>query len=153
LAQAISGWKAAHPGAFAVAFLHWGLENSTCPSPQQRAEAQLLVDSGADAVIGHHPHVVQSIEIYQGKPVFYSIGNFVFDQTRLLQTLCLVPSISFGPHGVSAVRMFPFSIINRAPRAPEHRRENYFISHLRNLSPDVLLKNQQRCWYLELKPE
>jgi poly-gamma-glutamate synthesis protein (capsule biosynthesis protein) len=41
--------------------------------------ARLMIDSGADAVVGGHPHVTQDIEVYQGKPIFYSLGNFVFD--------------------------------------------------------------------------
>ncbi|HXG23747.1 MAG TPA: CapA family protein, partial [Chthonomonadales bacterium] len=41
--------------------------------------ARAAIDAGADMVIGHHPHVVQDTEIYKGKPIFYSLGNFVFD--------------------------------------------------------------------------
>jgi poly-gamma-glutamate synthesis protein (capsule biosynthesis protein) len=41
--------------------------------------ARLMIDAGADAVVGGHPHVTQDIEVYQGKPIFYSLGNFVFD--------------------------------------------------------------------------
>ena len=60
--------------------IHWGFEYDTKPSSRQREIAHKLVDSGADVVIGHHPHVVQPIEIYKGKAIFYSLGNFIFDQ-------------------------------------------------------------------------
>ncbi|MBN1542109.1 CapA family protein, partial [candidate division KSB1 bacterium] len=59
--------------------LHWGDEFSFEPSAKQRATARHLIDSGADIVIGHHPHVLQGMESYCGKPIFYSLGNFVFD--------------------------------------------------------------------------
>jgi len=41
--------------------------------------AHWMIDSGADAVVGGHPHVTQNIEVYQGKPIFYSLGNFIFN--------------------------------------------------------------------------
>ncbi|MDD5528008.1 MAG: CapA family protein [Patescibacteria group bacterium] len=63
-----------------VAQMHWGIEYKHEPSANQIALAHKLIDAGADIVIGHHPHVVGSIEIYKNKPIFYSLGNFVFDQ-------------------------------------------------------------------------
>jgi poly-gamma-glutamate synthesis protein (capsule biosynthesis protein) len=39
-----------------------------------------MVDAGADIIVGHHPHVIQNYEVYKGKPIFYSLGNFIFDQ-------------------------------------------------------------------------
>ncbi|HEX2870190.1 MAG TPA: CapA family protein [Polyangiaceae bacterium] len=60
-------------------FLHWGWENEPGPSSRQRELARLLIDAGADAVIGAHPHVTQGAEMYRGKPIVYSLGNFVFD--------------------------------------------------------------------------
>ncbi|HYP78538.1 MAG TPA: CapA family protein [Polyangiaceae bacterium] len=60
-------------------FLHWGWENEHEPSARQRELARTLIDAGADAVIGAHPHVTQGAEMYRGKPIIYSLGNFVFD--------------------------------------------------------------------------
>jgi poly-gamma-glutamate synthesis protein (capsule biosynthesis protein) len=60
-------------------FLHWGWENEPTPSRRQRELARKLLDAGADAVIGSHPHVTQGAEMYRGKPIIYSLGNFVFD--------------------------------------------------------------------------
>lgn len=62
-----------------IPFMHWGWEGETRASDRQRQLARLMIDAGADAVIGGHPHVVQDIEIYKGRPVIYSLGNFVFD--------------------------------------------------------------------------
>lgn len=63
-----------------IAYVHWGTEYELSHSGSQAVLARTLIDSGADAVIGHHPHVVQGVEIYNSRPIFYSLGNFVFDQ-------------------------------------------------------------------------
>jgi poly-gamma-glutamate synthesis protein (capsule biosynthesis protein) len=60
--------------------IHWGEEYNTQFSTRQQELARAFVDAGADVIIGHHPHVVQGVEIYKEKPIFYSLGNFVFDQ-------------------------------------------------------------------------
>jgi gamma-polyglutamate biosynthesis protein CapA len=63
-----------------IAYVHWGDEYEPEHNTAQERLAHDLIDRGVDAVVGHHPHVVQDIEIYDGKPIFYSLGNFIFDQ-------------------------------------------------------------------------
>jgi poly-gamma-glutamate capsule biosynthesis protein CapA/YwtB (metallophosphatase superfamily) len=60
-------------------YLHWGEEEEESPTPQQQTLARKLIDAGADAVIGAHPHVTQSVDYYHGRPIVYSLGNMVFD--------------------------------------------------------------------------
>ena len=60
--------------------LHWGFEHTDTPAPFQRELVYKLIDAGADIIVGHHPHVPQGWEIYRGKPIFYSLGNFNFWQ-------------------------------------------------------------------------
>ena len=62
-----------------IPFMHWGWEKNTQPDERQRQFARRLIDEGASLVIGSHPHVTQGTEIYRGKPIIYSLGNFVFD--------------------------------------------------------------------------
>lgn len=62
-----------------IPFMHWGWENNPKPDARQRQLARLMIDVGADVVVGSHPHVTQGSEIYRGKPIIYSLGNFVFD--------------------------------------------------------------------------
>lgn len=66
--------------AFAVVFMHWGDEYQLRSNLKQQEFARELIDAGADLIIGAHPHVVQEVEEYQGKAIFYSLGNFIFDQ-------------------------------------------------------------------------
>jgi poly-gamma-glutamate synthesis protein (capsule biosynthesis protein) len=63
-----------------VLYIHWGTEYELSANSAQRTFAHGAIDHGIDAVIGHHPHVVQNIEVYRGAPIFYSLGNFIFDQ-------------------------------------------------------------------------
>lgn len=65
---------------FIIVSMHAGTEYTRTPNPKQIEFAHAAIDTGADVIIGHHPHWIQTIEIYRGKPIFYSLGNFVFDQ-------------------------------------------------------------------------
>lgn len=65
---------------FVIANVHWGVEYVHTHNGVQERVAHALVDAGADLVIGHHPHVVQDTEVYDGVPIFYSLGNLIFDQ-------------------------------------------------------------------------
>lgn len=62
-----------------IPFMHWGWENELRAGPRQRGLARKMIDAGADAVIGGHPHVIQDTEEYKGKPIIYSLGNFMID--------------------------------------------------------------------------
>ena len=59
--------------------MHWGWEDEPDPSPRLRAFARRMIDAGADMVVGGHPHVTQGAEYYRGKPIIYSLGNFLFN--------------------------------------------------------------------------
>lgn len=72
LAKSLSDWV--------IVNVHWGTELTDWPQPKQKEMAKWLIDQGADVIIGHHPHVVQDPECIAGKPVFFSLGNHVFDQ-------------------------------------------------------------------------
>lgn len=91
-----------------VVYVHWGIEREAYPKDYQRQLGRQYLDAGADLVIGSHPHVLQGIEYYDGKPIVYSLGNFVFGssipRTVLLKagwdgeemSLSIVPATSSG---------------------------------------------------------
>ncbi|MCB1174093.1 MAG: CapA family protein [Leptospiraceae bacterium] len=92
-----------------IVSLHWGVEYYTRPQPEQIKLAHLMVDAGADAVIGHHPHIVQALEVYRGSIIAYSIGNFLFgsvnerqDNNMLLELQCDLES-----RQLNAVQIYP----------------------------------------------
>jgi gamma-polyglutamate biosynthesis protein CapA len=70
-----------------IVSFHWGEEYKKIANERQRKLAKIAIDSGADLVIGHHPHVIQDIEKYKGKFIFYSLGNFIFDQNFSKETM------------------------------------------------------------------
>jgi len=79
LLQEIKELKTKDTNLYVIVTPHWGTEYTSSPDDFQKQTAHQLIEAGADLIIGHHPHVVQAIEEYQGKLIFYSLGNFVFD--------------------------------------------------------------------------
>lgn len=75
----IASQASAEPDLLVVS-IHWGDEYSPVPNQTQKDLAYKMIEAGTDLIIGHHPHVVQNVEVYQGRPIFYSLGNFIFDQ-------------------------------------------------------------------------
>lgn len=65
---------------FVVVYTHWGQEYETISDQKQKDLARAFIDAGADVIIGSHPHVIQEKEVYKGKTIYYSLGNFIFDQ-------------------------------------------------------------------------
>ena len=72
--------------SFVLLFLHWGEENIASVTERQRELARWLIDHGADVIAGSHPHCVQAFDSYHGRPIFYSLGNLVFDGAPNLPT-------------------------------------------------------------------
>ena len=62
-----------------IPYMHWGWEDEPDPSPRLREFSRRMIDAGADMVVGSHPHVTQGAEMYKGKPIVYSLGNFLFN--------------------------------------------------------------------------
>lgn len=87
-----------------IVYPHWGQEYTARPNPDQRRVAHALIDAGADMVIATHPHWVQGAEIYKGRLVAYSLGNFVFDQTWSKETQqgAALDLVFWGPRLVGA---------------------------------------------------
>lgn len=75
-----AGAVSAVPATFIIVYPHWGEEYNPETTETQRTLAHAFVDAGADAVLGAHPHVIEPIEVYKNRAIFYSLGNFIFDQ-------------------------------------------------------------------------
>ncbi len=71
--------KASGEYDYIIPYVHWGDEMMSAPTETQRQLARRMIDAGASAIIGSHPHVTQTIDYYKGAPIVYSLGNFVFD--------------------------------------------------------------------------
>lgn len=114
LAENIKNFKRKEPATRIVVILHWGIEYMPEPYALQRQQAQTMIDAGADAIIGHHPHVIQKMRTYKEKPIFYSLGNFIFDQQTEQTTEGLVAEIVFT-ESTQSFRGLPIKIKNCVP--------------------------------------
>lgn len=117
-----------------VVNIHWGTEYILSANETQIEIAHRLVDSGADVIFGHHPHVVENMEVYKGKAIFYSLGNFVFDQNFGDTTVGLGVGAEFGD-SETVFELFPFNIKIFAPDFMKgEERENFCKKFLGNIS-------------------
>ncbi len=97
--------RSRHRADLVIPVMHWGWENELVANARQRQLARTMIAAGADAVIGGHPHVRQDIEIVQGKPVIYSVGNFVMKETdNAHQRIGWVLELSLDRNGVASWR-------------------------------------------------
>lgn len=96
-----------------IVSLHWGVEYTDQPSFRQIEIGRMLIDAGADLIIGHHPHWTQPPERYQNKWIIYSLGNFVFDQMWSEETrIGWVAEIEINPEDVSLTGLWPVKIFD-----------------------------------------
>ncbi len=96
--------------------LHWGVEFTNHPTAEQQQLAHLIVDQGADLVLGYHPHAIQGFEVYKGKFIAYSLGNFVMDrQDTDLARESMILEFQIGADGVKQVQVQPVRIEAEQP--------------------------------------
>jgi poly-gamma-glutamate synthesis protein (capsule biosynthesis protein) len=114
-----------------IAYLHFGNEYSNSPNEDQVKIAHELIDYGADVVLGSHPHVTQGIEVYKGKPVFYSLGNFIFDQSNTATHSAYFVKLDLVDN-TCVCTVYPIYISNYLP---QYMSSEDGTSLLSNLSP------------------
>ena len=98
-----------------VVMPHWGIEYTAPPEPEQVELAHAMVDAGADLIVGNHAHWAKGIEVYDGKPVFYGTGNFLFDQSWSEETSTgIFADVVLYENRVVQARPVPFIILDRS---------------------------------------
>jgi poly-gamma-glutamate synthesis protein (capsule biosynthesis protein) len=105
---------------FVVVYIHWGDEKLHYPPKKMKRFSYMLVEAGAQMVIGHHPHVLQGVEFYKGSVIAYSLGNFVFSNPKpeCRRTGVLWTELAAGkPSRVTRVELVP-AIIHRKDYSP-----------------------------------
>jgi len=93
-------------------FLHWGEDLAVAATPEQQALARKFIDAGADAVIGGHPHLTQTVEWHKDRPIVYSLGNFVFDYYPYDPPVWKgwIAKLTFGKVGRPALELVPVEL-------------------------------------------
>jgi poly-gamma-glutamate capsule biosynthesis protein CapA/YwtB (metallophosphatase superfamily) len=121
---------------FVVIYVHWGVEREHYPQKYQRKLAQKYIDAGADAVIGCHPHVMQGIEFYQGKPIAYSLGNYWFNRSNKESGML---KLYLDPDGTVRVQLLP--VINKGMKTyllTDQKEINNYYRFMQKLSYNVV---------------
>jgi len=98
-----------------VVSFHWGVEYMKRPTERQRTLARACIDNGADAVIGHHPHVLQPAVVYKGKPIIFSAGGFVWDARVFGADKSAIYLIELGRSSARLVKTIPVRVSQCRP--------------------------------------
>lgn len=118
-----------------VVYLHWGIERESIPKPYQRNLAKLLIDNGADVVVGSHPHVLQGFEFYKDGLIAYSLGNFVFTN---IKNNSMILTVHFDDNGIESAQIIPCLIKNYRPEPIENEDDKLsFYRMLEDISYGV----------------
>jgi hypothetical protein len=123
---------------FLIIQVHAGIENIEIPLPEWKQRYHEMVDLGADIIIGHHPHIPQGWETYQGKHIFYSLGNFFMQKSDLSQNRSFLLSISLDLTGNLSFEIIP---IIRTGNIISLYKDKSFMEYLISLSEMVLAKD------------
>jgi poly-gamma-glutamate synthesis protein (capsule biosynthesis protein) len=123
--------KADNNADLVIVHIHWGLEYDSGFHPRQRDLAYALADAGADIIVGHHPHVLEPVEVYKDTVIFYSLGNFIFDQGWSRTKESVIAQYKLYPDGKARIEMTPLIIRGGQPRPltgawNAYRREKIF---------------------------
>ena len=130
--------KARKNADMVVVYVHWGKEKSEVPDKVQTELARTYIDNGADLVVGAHPHVLQGIEIYKGKLIAYSLGNFLFTDRKRDS---MILSITVENKKITGASIIPCEIRNFIPYIiKEKEKLDVYYENMRRLS-DVISKN------------
>jgi poly-gamma-glutamate synthesis protein (capsule biosynthesis protein) len=110
---------AARAADLVVVMIHWGVELDTQPRGYQVDEGHRLIDAGADVIFGAHSHRLQPMSVYEGRPIFWSLGNFVWPNFSIEGSTTAVAEVTVTPKGRIIGRLLPAFIT--APGHPELR--------------------------------
>lgn len=123
-----------------IPMFHWGVEYTTQITTLQKEVAKLAIDNGADLVLGNHPHWIQPIEVYKGKLILYSHGNFIFDQMWSQKTReGLVSKFYFYDNKLIYIDLIPILIEDYGrPKVLENAEKLRQIEYIKSLSAGAI---------------
>lgn len=104
--------RAAAKADIVVVTIHWGIELDTRPREYQVSEAHRMIEAGADIIFGHHAHRLQPLEMHRGKPIFYSLGNFVWPHMSVDGLTTGVAQVIVHPNGRITAKLLPAYIVS-----------------------------------------
>ncbi len=120
---------------YLTVLVHWGIERDAYPQDYQKQLAQQYIDAGADLIIGAHPHVLQGISFYKDKPIFYSLGNFIFNQT-IERTAAVQLTVSAD--GTASLQLIPAAASGARTRVLDEPAASELFRYMEQISDDGL---------------
>ncbi|WP_438503586.1 CapA family protein [Ectobacillus ponti] len=122
---------------YLIVYIHWGVEKTNQPAAYQKQYTEKMVEAGANAIVGSHPHWLQGFEYYNGVPVAYSLGNFLFPayvkghaaETGVLTLKCKGPDISMS--------FEPYTIRNNQIQPLQGAEKTQMYQYLQSISYDI----------------
>lgn len=124
-----------------IVSFHWGGELLNTPKEYQVQLAHQTINAGADLIIGHHPHVVQGVEIYKGKPIFYSLGNYIFGSYSQRAVRSMLINFYYGAGKIKQCKIYPINVNNGEiefqPKLLQGEDKIQFIDELNSISGEL----------------
>ncbi|EJN57225.1 CapA family protein [Halogranum rubrum] len=137
---------------FVLVVAHGGVEFTPLPPQQRQAQLRGFVDAGADAVVGHHPHVAQGWEVYDDVPICYSLGNFLFDQTNRPSTkwgLCV--ELTLQGDTLTGIDMIPTELVDDVVDEMGRERDTEeHLDYLHRVSEITADRERLRAYWQEI---
>ena len=131
---------------FLTVYIHWGIEREAYPQHYQTATAKNCFDAGADLVIGAHPHVLQGIEFMDGKPVFYSLGNYIFAQTIARTALV---KVEVQADGEATYSLIPAYAEDGRTKVFEGSEAEELFNYMNEISPRAFIDEMGNIYDIE----
>jgi poly-gamma-glutamate synthesis protein (capsule biosynthesis protein) len=119
---------------YVVVCFHWGIEYTDAPIASQVAEAHAAIDAGADLVIGHHPHVLQGVQLYRGRLIAYSLGDLVFDHYSVATGQTVLVDATLLPRGVRVTLVPVYASADGIPAVVTGAAGRGILLHMQQLS-------------------
>lgn len=126
--------KAVKSSDYTIVMIHWNKESTDYPEAYAREMAKKFIDAGVDAVVGSHSHTLMGIDYYKNKPIFYSMGNFVFTSSSAKSSETMMATITFDNNKVG-IKLIPAKIVNGQPKLMNDAYNQKVIKKLNGLSP------------------
>jgi len=121
---------------FVILYIHWGTESQEEIDWLQQEQSAVYAKAGVDLIIGDHPHCLQKIDVVEGVPVVYSLGNFWFNSKA--QNTCLV-EVTFDSEGIACMQFLPCRHENCRTRLLTGEEAEGVLNYMRSISPNVLI--------------
>lgn len=124
---------------YVILYIHWGTENQEEIDWWQETQSEVYAKAGADLIIGGHPHVLQKLDLIEGVPVVYSLGNFWFNSKTM--NTCAI-EVVLNKQGMKSLRFYPCIQEEKTTRLLEGAEKESLLQHMRDISPNVSIDEE-----------